>query len=436
MPNEQYKLNAANVRLTPTAEGKAAGKQAVVTLEGLRVKRLASRDASPSEKLLKNREGVLTLRVGGQATAISWATDADGNLSNRSKFTGQVLFLGAHKGLLPVEVTLIESDEEDRKRLAQAMEALKQLAKAAGMTPAMGAPVAAAAGLAGAALEVVRLSVDDDTELTYHGSIGGGEEAPTLRLTTYRLIRGPEGDPDLEILLRVHDLVADDQLQATVVLNSVVIELPKPKGGALPGIPTSRRHQARVNGTLVIESSFGSGSNTGGLSLKEVLHNGRDGEQRIDRFVGIQGRLLYRGPCAAGVPFSVNATYVHKDDEKQLEAFLNLAVAGADLVGALSKDEADQARAKEVSKGIQSVKSIAMELLPDKVSIGNISGLIAGADQIGDTLRPGPNVDDKAPRSVLILRNVPGEWQRVELKMGSERGGSATFVLGVKISGD
>lgn len=389
--------SSASVDLLPTVEeGPLETGAIVVALESVRLTNLISRD--------NQRDGTIAFNVNGQETVLSWAADESGRLENPDKFPGQILFLGEHEGLLDLSVSVSESSQDVLRRISRLRASLGLAASVAGLIPGPGALAAQGFGLASALAGALSKQDEDDVELLFEGSIGelgaSGNLLP-LRRSGYGIRRNSERGNDILLVFRVmpfHPLERD--LEVVVLLESVDLEL------------RSLRRQ------LVFEASLGSGRRSANTSFTLPLKNGL---ARLDQILGIQNKVLYRGPWKWGVPFHFNLSTLTQKDATALKEVVNEA---GGFIQATLERSTSRKLASGITKAVQSARSMILEFLPTKQSIGILSGLITAPATVKD-------LSQEEKSWFIPIEDLDG-WQDSSLDLGSEKVGKARLNLKIK----
>lgn len=333
------------------------GELALITIDALRLdpRALYSKDGW----LDGEREGALIVKCNGQPTSVSWSTKKK-TLKNPDKFRDVVVFFGSPRGGVDVSFRAIESDAEVVACLRKIGQGLRQIGGLAGNVPGYGTAASAALQLGASILDYVAEEVDDDVELGYLGGLAptaGNTDPTTTRAGKYRIARrlesSEEGEPDIAMDMRVRRFRPANSVDVVVLLDAVKLRLP-----------------ARLkSGELLLEITLGSGGHAQTFSFREPLRNG---DVRLPKIFSLNGKRLYRGPSGHGIPVSINAAVVF--DRNELEALEGIIENTSSLVGAIAGDQVEHL--SEVTKAVQSARSLMLEFLPKKVSIGHWSGLL------------------------------------------------------------
>lgn len=336
------------------------GDIALVQLESFRIFDLISKD------LLSGTGGALTFRFGGQESTLGWEVDRSKPpvngawvLKNSGQYSHQLLFLGKPEPMA-VDVFLLESDDDLAKRLEQIAGALSAASSAAKYLPTAGGVVAGGIGVVNALVSGAKANLGQEVELQFHGALG--RSVPFGR-GTYTLSRwsGDQAHPRTEVELKFSSLrVAPDPTMTGKKL-AVILETVE----VYPSFDSHPRGKK-----FLLELAVGSGANPAKFSLSVPL-DGLTDPQILERVVGIQDRLLFLGAADPAIPFTASAAVANGSDLSFLE---KLVESGTDTVVALTDDETLQERIKKAGKAAESLRSLAMELLPGQQSFGKTSG--------------------------------------------------------------
>jgi hypothetical protein len=394
-------LGRRHVRMLAPAGDPLGSDVVAVSLEKLDVRRLVTREPGAG--------GLLLFDLNGQKTTLSWQRTKTGAAAAGG--VPQLLYVGRPKGILDLSIEMIESDAKLRGRLDDLRGLLESLAGLAATAPS-GAVPGAGLGLAGALVGLVRASVDDDVELRFLGSLeleSGSGGAPAgalpLRRGSYRLERqGPgEAASDIEMRLRVEPLASpeiDPAQPVTLVLDAVDLEL------------------RRIDDDDVLSFDIAISGGRQGRSRRPTrreLHFEQELENAgvwIERTVGIQGKVLYRGPWGEGLAFSVTVAALSRSAQRKLGPVIERAAA---LASALVPEEKEEIEA--LSKVVEGVRETAVKLVPEKRFAASRTGVIRASQKGGG-----------AGAAVFNLPLEPS-WQplSVELDLGGH--GAAKFSL-------
>ena len=389
--------SSGNVDLHPTIEvGELGSACAVVGLESLRLTNLISRDSE--------REGTISFSINGQETLLSWAANRSGKLKNRHKFHNQILFLGKHEELLDLSVAVVESAEDVARRLSRIRSGLGLAASLASLIPGPGSLAAGGLGLAGALVATLQKQEMDDVELLFRGSIGDfGTPGPLLPLkrSGYGIRRNSDRGNDILLVFKVmpYQPVEQDK-EVVVLLDSIEFEL------------------HRLRRELVFEATLGSGRNRMRTGFEAPLKNGNI---VLDSVFGIQNQLLYRDPWKWGIPFHFNLTTLTQRDAKALRDVVSEA---GDLTRQIVGSSQARALTSGVTKAVQSLRSMVIEFLPEKESIGLLHGHLCAPESM-DRLTA-------EEQQIFVPIELLDSWQEFSLPLETERVGKARINLRIK----
>jgi len=332
-----------------------------------------------------------------------------------------LLYFGTPTGGLDCAVTVLESDEDVRRALGNVQSGVTRLAAAAGSVPGYGTAASAGLTLASGVIDLIRQCIDDDVELSYHGILDDDEQhdfaADLVEAGRYRLVR-PNRDsmsvdePDVKLDFTVHRFKpwqarGDREPQLAVVIDRIEIEPSE----------AIQKLENNENARLFFEATLGAGKAARSYSFQQSLANG---QATLNRVFGLRHKRVYVGPYRMGVPLAMNLALVC--DQAELQMIEGLASHAATFVGAIGDEEAKK-MASQVTKGVQTVRSIVTEFLPQKISVGQVSKLlVTGQHGFPGGARPG---------CVLTVED-PSDWTRVNVELQSQTGGKATVILKVK----
>lgn len=395
------------VRLQRPGGGVAVKTEVLaVTLESLKIRNLLSQDGSrPSDR---DREGALTVVAGGVATTLSWATDGDGKLKNPKKFEDFVVFLGKHSGAVPIEIHCVELDKKNGflKDLAKVIGTLGSIA---GLIPGAGSAIAAGAGFVSATLDTVSKSENSDTELSYHGSLSDphddGKKSRLLQ-GTWILDRTDPSRPaneqrGSELRFFVQPLKrASSVKKVRLLLDEVRLDIP-------------RRLLDKADAELIFELSAGCGQRLKQFSFKRRL---RTSGRWLAETTGISDHVLYEGPYGYGIPYSLSAAIVWGDKHESLE---NVSGTVGPVIGEVTGLEDDET--EQLTKALQSLRSLALEFSTDKVSLGTLSGVVCPWETVAGTRFA---ADDRP-----LFPMKPGERVKRPLSMGGGSRDDASCII-------
>ncbi len=399
----------------------------LVLLEKLHVGRLFSKD-----RIESSREGTLAISLGNQATSLSWSRpkNTDAPVKNGDKFHHYVLFLGKPDVNLDLSVNVVETDTDTVKGLRRANAALSGASAIANLVPGPGTAVSVGLNMLGAILDFIKGQVDDDTELSLHASMT--QESPSttdriqLKKGTYKVIRKAENpsdqsDPDIEVHIGVYNfkpLSPDQVKEVVVVLDSITLDLPD----------SNSKYPNLEQRTLVFDATVGGGENASKFAFRDKILNGK---ASIDKVIGIKDKVLYQGPWNVGVPFTFSLAAVR--DSNELKAIDGLIETAGVQAKRFAKEKKVEDTIKNATKAIQSIRSLMVEFLPHKFSIGTKSGLIVDENSIIDSdLRPTTN--GAACKLYLLSDLSEEEWKKVIIVLQNETSpASAKVTLKIKL---
>lgn len=370
---------------------------AIVSLEELVISELFSRDGWTTS--IRNRQGVLTVAINGVPTTLSWATDDDGKLKNADKFKRFVFFLGEHCGSLRFEVELFELDPKGGF-LADLGKAVSAFAPVAALVPGAGAAVAAASGLVGSALQAVTNSKGSrDPELLFRGGLGNGIDGRSgVTVGSWRVSRGN----GVSLTFAVHPFhTAAEGDPVRLLLEEIEVDVPDDVW--------------KADGELIVELTLGYGKCAKRFSLKQRLETGG---RKLSDFSGISNHVLFEGPFHRGLPFHLSVAVVTKAEE--LAALEKVTDSVGGFIGHVG--DLDDDTEAGVTKALQSMRSLVMEFLPGKKSLGTLSGILCPPECLAGTASIGPE------RS-KVVSVAPGETTTLSFEMST--GGRGHLKLGL-----
>ena len=177
----------------------------------------------------------------------------------------------------------------------------------------------------------------------------------------------------------------------------------------------------RLRRELVFEASLGSGRNRMRTAFEAPLKNG---QVVLDSLFGIQNQLLYRGPWKWGIPFHFNLTTLTQRDAKALREVV--AEAG-NLTREVVGSSQARTRVSAVTKAVQSLRSMVIEFLPEKKSIGLLEGHLCSPESVA-----GLSGEEQQLFRIMEARD---RWQEFSLLLETEGVGRARLNLRMKASG-
>lgn len=379
----------------------------LIKLDDLVIDRLLSQD------LTRKREGTLVIRVNDQVTSLSWAAKEGKKVYNVHKFQNQLLFWGVAGKFLKLEVQFIEVDRNLRPKL------FKFLSESAKLIPSLGGIVSAGVSLLHGIINSIQKE-DDDSELEFFGTMGnaGSPEGLisgwfvdfTTGIFDVRRKIPNEVNPQVRIPFSVFKLSPPKKIakrEVLVLLEQVVI----------------RSNQDKNYRTLVIESAIGSGRKVEKNTFNIKMQNRN---KSPEHFLGFQYTMLYNDLWDTGLPFHFSMAFLEKEE---LDAIEEIVDYSGDLAIELLGETVEQrALINQTTKATQSLRSLVMEFLPDKISIGSIHGLMLDAQMV-----TGTTLAQEMPGEMLKIINLnENEWTVVDINLHSEQGGEASIRLKIK----
>ena len=427
-PNQQIDV------ILPDKPKHLENKTILVLLEQLHVGCLFSKDRMES-----SREGTLAISLGNQATSLSWSRPKGKNakIKNPGKFRHYVLFLGKPDVNLDLSVNVVETDTDTVKGLRRANAALSGASAIANLVPGPGTVVSVGLNMLGAILDFIKGQVDDDTELSLHASMTQELPPPNDRIQlkkgTYKIIRkastpskstDPDSeppDPDIEVHIGVYNfkpLLNGHDQEVLVVLDSITLDLADPNSDD----PNLEKR------TLVFDATVGGGEDASKFAFQGKILNGK---ASIDKVTGIKDKVLYQGPWNVGVPFTFSLAAVR--DSSELKAIDGLIDTASIQGKRFTKKKPVQHTIDNATKAIQSIRSLMVEFLPQKFSIGTKSGLIVDNTSITDSGLPDANETSAARKLYLLSKLSEKNWEQVPIVLQNETSpASATVKLKIK----
>ena len=261
-----------------------------------------------------------------------------------------------------------------------------------------------------------------------HASMTQESPAPNdriqLKTGTYKIIRKASESsesPDIEVHIGVYKfkpLQNGHDQEVLVVLDSITLDLPDPNSDD----PNLEKR------TLVFDATVGGGEDASKFAFQGKIRNGK---ASIDKVTGIKDKVLYQGPWNVGVPFTFSLAAVR--DSSELKAIDGLIDTASIQAKRFTEKKPVQHTIDNATKAIQSIRSLMVEFLPQKFSIGTKSGLIVDKSSIIDTdLQPDRN---DAARKLYLLDDLSEEdWEEVPIVLQNETSAaSATVKLRIKL---
>jgi hypothetical protein len=358
-----------HVSLAPLSEGsELTRKLAYVILDGLTVNATLDGEKDP--------EGVLVFDLSGQPTSVVWKGLGQMTLGK------QLLYVGEPKGLIDVSVGMVESEKKDRKFWKDLGELSSAVAPLIAMAPEFGSGAAAGLGLVGAIAKLIMAGIRDDDELKYYGSISNypsdSRDAIPLQQGKYQLTRkgdAEESPPDILIDFSVHGLKRldlDDGDSIVVVLEKVVLDV-------------RTKQTIAADDKLVIETKFSGGKGKKKKTQPFSFEQQFGGDKKLlEKTVGLQDKVLYRGPAAGFVSFSISVAVVKPSTRTQFEEGdenWKQLVTAAEKFATEVLDE-DKEKVAEVSKTVETVRAAMIKLAPSakKLFAAELQSLICGGN--------------------------------------------------------
>lgn len=383
---------------------------AVLKLDAIHIRNLLTGENA-------NKQGALAISVNGQPTTLSWATDQAGRLKNsvesNNKFARHLLYFGRHKDLLDITVQVMVTHDDVVRKLTEAKGFLGMGAAVASLFPGAGTAVSMGLDILGAIVDFVRAGIHDNLELYAGSSIGklGSQDNNFAALTpgqyTVSRVGGNRAPADIEVVFSVwpfHAPTNKEVRQAVIVLDAIKMKLPEELEGRM----------------LVFDSTFGSEKNAARFTFEALV---RDGTARIDDVTGLINKPVYYGPWTGGVPFSLALTGLRKPEE--LAALDGIAGKGGAFAKSFTARNEVQTEIDNATKAVQSVRALITEFLPDKLSVGTMSGFVVDAQSVPEELLKLENF-----RPIEGLNQA--DWCPFKLILHSESGGSAEFSFKIK----
>ena len=381
----------------------------LVLLEELHVRRLFSKDRWES-----SREGTLAISLDNQATSLSWSRPKKkvADIKNPNKFHHYVLFLGKPDINLDLSVNVVETDTDTVKGLRRANAALSGASAIANLVPGPGTVVSVGLNMLGAILDFIKGQVDDDTELSLHASITQESPPPAGRIQlkkgTYKIIRkasdtSNNGNYDIEVHIGVYKfkpLQNGHDQEVLVVLDSITLNIP----------PLNPKYPNLEQRTLVFDATIGGGEDAYKFDFRGKIRNGK---ASIDKVTGIKDKVLYQGPWNVGVPFTFSLAAV--GDSRELKAIDGLIDTTSKQTKRLTTQKSTQNTIDKATKAIQSIRSLMVEFLPQKFSIGTKSGLIVDKNSITDSDLRNATKTPAARKLYLMSKLSRRKWKKVQI---------------------
>jgi hypothetical protein len=416
------------IRIIAPTEGETIGRDdlALICLTGFEIGRLESSDGkmpktrNRPEPRWKPVEGFLNFRLNGQETPLRWSAAVSGasstslshQVEDSERFSNRLLYFGKPEGIVDLEVSLIESDEDLRRHLKKAEQITEFAADIAKGIAGPGMAVAGGLTLFGAILEFARSVTKDDLELQLFGALGDPTVGPRkstggvpLRTGVYRIERGEAGspEPDLTISFRVHRVApAERRRRAIVRIESIELDLED----------SLKKH------TFVFEAVVGSGRRGKRFGFSEVLENSARGG--LENVLAVQDKPIYAGPIDPGAPFRFQIATLR--DRDYARALVNVLDAAGGFAGSVIDDPEDTKLAGQVTKAVESLGSLLIDMLPKKSYSLRKEGIIGGGEVTDAT---------EEMKEQLILPDADfSTWQPATVTLAGKRG-NVNVTLGI-----
>ena len=387
------------------------GDMILIKLDDLVIEKLLSTD------ITRKREGTLVIKIGSQVTTLSWAAKEGKRIYNAHKFQDQLLFWGEAGQILNMDFQLIEVDRDLRGKF------FKFIANSAKVIPGVGDVISASFSLLQSAINAIQ-KVDDDSELEFFGSMGNAG-------TSNGLINGWHVDlnsGNFEVRRKIpNETEPQIRIPFSIFKFEVPARTPKREVVVLLEQVIIKTDQDKELRTLVIETAIGNGRKTKKNNFKiKMQHEGSTPEY----FLGIQYRTLYDNVWENGLPFHFSMAFLEKEELDAIEDII-------DYTGEVAKERyttnnKQRSEFNEVTKAVQSLRSVIMEFFPDKISIGTIHGILLENDLIN-----GSPLAQEVPSEMLKVVDLRKDtWSTVEINLRSEKGGEAAIRLKIKELGE
>ncbi len=432
------------------AGGNAIGKYVYITLDSFAIKRLISKDKLGDENNIEEREGVLNFEINGQGSSIGWATNKDGSLKNESKYKKYLVYVGENKKYLDASIKLIEIDKDDFNLFKRRVESVVGFIQAgSAFVPTYGPLISATAGLFNAIVNVAGTYVDDDTELSFYGSLAD-IRTPNKESEISISRRQDNGDLDYELQLSTNDIKLSSDDPNNYPKISLFIE----------SIENTIDFSGIKRDIFSFESEFGSGKKKQEFSFTEK----NEKNVRLKSIFTVRDKLVYEGAWIGFLPYALNLTAYSEDrNEEQNKAIEELLtnIKGVstevikldavelelekrkvenDVPGFLAKikdlgknrrdissvqDEINELveafeAISSIRKAGQTFQNVISQFRPKKTLIGNISGLLVAGDvtaQNGTDYICDVNLKDNEASFPIAVPYGPGQSIVLNMKM-------------------
>ncbi len=403
------KAIAFGSRTPPNVAGKPKldTSEATDVIEGgvvVRIQRIIVRSLLQSEfESRKKLAGPLSLVINGRSTVLRW------RMNSKEGFDctfdrGRVLYAGDPKGLLDLDCTLIESDQEHKKAMERFADFLGFAGQIAGVVPAFGTVAASSLSLAQALAGFVASQISDDLELCYAGSVGGllnstvKANVPKGVMKVYR--PRTDGKPhDIEIHMKVDKLTSSS---GTLGPHDEVVVF-------VEGIELDpKQFQIGSKDRLVLEASVSKGTDQGGYKLTV---EGLPKKASLSSVVEIKNKPIYRGVWGGMLPVSLSLSVL---PHNVLEDFGGVMEKAAALTKAVRPDdEEDVDVALTIS---QTTSELISSFIPDTKQVAGTTDLLLkeGKHEIRASATDGTEVIFKI-RVVPTGRSLKPEVKKVHV---------------------
>lgn len=371
------KFDASTIKITgPKTGGFKSGYMMMVVLDDIEVNKLFSKDGSNG---IKNRELVAELTFSNQpSTTISWETDKNGK-PNRN-FKGQVLYYGKQVPILPIQIGLIEQDEDIRKKIEEVSKVTGILSSAAARIPTYGSAAQAGLSMTTTFLGILKGRIDDDLELVYHGSLvreeisGTSSDIPKLRPGRYTLTRGED---DIKIVFDIYQ-IDPNKLETD---ERIIILLKEIK------FKEVKKEDFLKFNDINFNFSFGPDKKPQTINIKYPSHDERFWKDKfiLDKVLGFQGLQLYQGELRNGVPFDISITLTGRRRDKDISNIIAAANAVSNFIGEVVEKEIVN-EVNKITKAVQTYSTKIQEFSSDSKTLWKDAAVFITKEQ-ADALR-------------------------------------------------
>ena len=383
----------------------------LIKLDDLVIEKLLSQD------LTRKREGTLIIKIGKQVTTLSWAAKEGKKIYNLHKFQNQLLYWGEAEQVLNMDVQLIEIDRNLRPKF------FKFISSSAKVIPKVGDLISAGFSLLQGVINAIQ-KVDDDSELEFFGALGNtgasnglvGGWFVDLSSGTFEIRRKipNEVNPQIRIPFSIFKFEVPKKTpkrEVTILLEQIII----------------RTDQDKENRTLLIESAIGNGRRTEKNNFRIKMQNR---SKSPEFFLGFQYRMLYHDLWENGLPFHFTMAFLEKEE---LDAIEDIVDYSGEVIKELqAENNKERGEINRRTKAVQSLRSLIMEFLPDKISIGTIHGIVLESSMIDGN----PLAQNAASEMLKVIDLRKDQWSTVEINLHSEKGGEASIRLKIKELGE